>query len=75
MKRLHVHIAVDDLEQSIRFYALFAAEPTVRQADCAKWQLEDPRVNFTISTRSAKQGPDHFVAWESDREASARAGC
>jgi len=51
MKRLHVHVSVDDLAQSIRFYStLFAAEPTVLKADYAKWMLDDPRVNFAIST-------------------------
>jgi hypothetical protein len=51
MKRLHVHVSVEDIEQSVRFYsALFAAEPTVAKADYAKWMLEDPRVNFAIST-------------------------
>jgi lactoylglutathione lyase len=52
---------VHDLEQSIRFYkALFDAEPTVRKDDYAKWQLEDPRVNFAISKRGAKAGLDHL---------------
>jgi catechol 2,3-dioxygenase-like lactoylglutathione lyase family enzyme len=61
MKRLHVHVSVDDLAQSARFYsALFAAEPTVVKADYAKWMLDDPRVNFAISTRSGKSGLDHF---------------
>jgi Glyoxalase/Bleomycin resistance protein/Dioxygenase superfamily len=51
MKRLHVHVSVDDLSQSIRFYStLFAAAPTVLKDDYAKWMLEDPRVNFAIST-------------------------
>jgi catechol 2,3-dioxygenase-like lactoylglutathione lyase family enzyme len=50
MKRLHVHVSVNDLAQSIRFYStLFAAEPTVVKADYAKWMLDDPRVNFAIS--------------------------
>src|SRR5260370_36481015 len=50
MKRLHVHVAVDDLAQSIRFYStLFAAKPTVIKDDYAKWMLDDPRVNFAIS--------------------------
>ena len=56
MKRFHVHVNVDDLAQSIRFYAtLFAAEPTVVKEDYAKWMLDDPRVNFAISigTRDA----------------------
>ena len=61
MKRLHVHLAVDDLSQSIRFYsALFASEPSVTKPDYAKWMLDDPRVNFAISTRSARKGLDHF---------------
>src|SRR3990170_3501327 len=61
MKRFHVHVAVHDLEESIRFYkALFDAEPTVRRDDYAKWQLEDPRVNFAISRRGAKTGVDHL---------------
>ena len=55
MKRLHVHVSVRDLEQSIRFYsALFAAEPAVRKPDYAKWMLDDPRVNFAISTRAGR---------------------
>jgi hypothetical protein len=50
MKRLHVHVAVNDLAQSIRFYStLFAAGPAVVKEDYAKWMLEDPRVNFAIS--------------------------
>jgi Glyoxalase/Bleomycin resistance protein/Dioxygenase superfamily len=61
MKRFHVHVAVHDLEKSIRFYkAMFDAEPTVRKADYAKWQLEDPRINFAISQRGAKTGVDHL---------------
>jgi len=53
MKRFHVHLAVSDLEASIRFYtALFAAEPDVAKEDYAKWMLEDPYVNFAISQRS-----------------------
>jgi catechol 2,3-dioxygenase-like lactoylglutathione lyase family enzyme len=50
MKRLHVHVSVNDLAQSIQFYStLFATEPTVVKDDYAKWMLEDPRVNFAIS--------------------------
>jgi len=61
VKRLHVHVAVHDLQQSIRFYsALFAAEPAVKNDDYAKWMLDDPRVNFAISTRSTKAGLDHL---------------
>jgi len=61
MKRLHVHVAVADLEASIRFYsALFAAEPTSVKGDYAKWMLDDPRVNFAISTRSPVKGLNHL---------------
>src|SRR6201993_151714 len=55
MKRMHVHVAVDDLAQSTRFYStLFAAEPTVIKDDYVKWMLEDPRVNFAISTHPGR---------------------
>ena len=61
MKRLHVHVAVHDIKQSVRFYsALFAAQPTVLKDDYAKWMLDDPRVNFAISARGAKAGLDHL---------------
>jgi catechol 2,3-dioxygenase-like lactoylglutathione lyase family enzyme len=56
-----VHVAVDDLAQSVRFYStLFAAEPTVLESDYAKWMLEDPRVNFAISARGGKAGVQHL---------------
>jgi len=61
MKRMHVHVAVDHLKRSIGFYsALFAAEPAVTKADYAKWMLDDPRVNFAISTRGRQAGLDHL---------------
>ena len=61
MKRFHVHVGVRDLQQSIRFYsAMFAAAPTVRKPDYVKWMLDDPRVNFAISTRTEKSGLDHL---------------
>ena len=58
MKRMHVHVAVDDLTASINFYsALFAAEPSIVKRDYAKWMLDDPRVNFAISARGRAAGP------------------
>jgi catechol 2,3-dioxygenase-like lactoylglutathione lyase family enzyme len=61
MKRLHVHVAVENLPRSIGFYsALFAAEPAVVKSDYAKWMLDDPRVNFAISTRGREAGLDHL---------------
>lgn len=62
MKRLHVHVGVADLDQSIGFYStLFAAEPTVVKADYAKWMLDDPRVNFAISSGDhARKGIEHL---------------
>jgi catechol 2,3-dioxygenase-like lactoylglutathione lyase family enzyme len=60
MKRLHLHIGVQDLDRSIAFYeTLFGAAPTVVESDYAKWMLEDPRVNLAISTRSGWAGVDH----------------
>jgi catechol 2,3-dioxygenase-like lactoylglutathione lyase family enzyme len=61
MKRFHVHVSVDDLAQSVRFYStLFSAEPTVLKDDYAKWMLDDPRVNFAISTGSGEAGISHL---------------
>ena len=61
LKRLHVHVGVEDLDQSILFYStLFATEPTVTKPDYAKWMLEDPRVNFAISSGNARNGIKHL---------------
>jgi catechol 2,3-dioxygenase-like lactoylglutathione lyase family enzyme len=61
MKRFHVHVAVDDLAESIRFYStLFGATPTVTEVDYAKWMIEDPRVNFAISSRGREMGVNHL---------------
>ena len=61
MKRFHVHVAVEDLSQSVRFYStLFGAEPTVVESDYAKWMLENPRVNFAISQRGGAAGVQHL---------------
>src|SRR6202167_3382161 len=70
MKRLHVHVAVDSLPQSITFYsALFAAQPAMVKTDYARWMLDDPRVNFAISTRGRQAGLDHLgIQVENDDE-------
>jgi hypothetical protein len=69
MKRLHVHVAVDDLQHSIGFYsALFAAQPSVTKTDYAKWMLDDPRVNFAISTRGRQAGLDHLGIQVEDKD-------
>ncbi len=61
MKRFHVHLHVDDLAKNIAFYSrLFDAEPARVESDYAKWMLDDPRVNFAISTRGSKPGLDHL---------------
>lgn len=61
MKRMHIHLRVTDLAHNIRFYsALFAAEPAVIKDDYAKWMLDDPRINFAISTRTGDTGLDHL---------------
>lgn len=60
MTRLHLHVRVPELPASIAFYrALFGAEPSVRKNDYAKWMLDDPAVNFAISTRGSGVGLDH----------------
>jgi len=69
MKRFHVHVHVDDLAQSVAFYAkLFAAEPARLEADYAKWMLDDPRINFAISARGGVRGVDH-LGFQVDDEA------
>lgn len=61
MKRMHIHVGVESLDQSIGFYnALFGAQPVKTKTDYAKWMLDDPAVNFAISTRSGKTGLDHL---------------
>ncbi len=61
MKRFHVHIHVDNLQASVGFYSrLFGAEPSRQETDYAKWMLDDPRVNFAISTRGTTPGLDHL---------------
>ena len=62
MKPLHIHVTVKDLEASIGFYkTLFDQPPSVEKDDYAKWMLDDPRVNFAISsTGSDKSGFDHL---------------
>ncbi len=69
MKRFHVHLHVEDLAKSIAFYSqLFAAEPARIEGDYAKWMLDDPRLNFAISTRGARPGIDHMGFQTDDAE-------
>ena len=72
MKRLHVHVSVDNMTDSIRFYSgMFAASPTVLKDDYAKWMLEDPRMNFAISQRGAPVGLNHLgIQVEAESELS-----
>jgi catechol 2,3-dioxygenase-like lactoylglutathione lyase family enzyme len=74
MKRLHVNLAVQDLDATIRFYSgLFGAPPTVVEPDYAKWMLDDPRVNFAVSTKGVggcggrQPGLDHLGIQVEDR--------
>ncbi|MES2635724.1 MAG: ArsI/CadI family heavy metal resistance metalloenzyme [Pseudomonadota bacterium] len=61
MKRMHLHVSVDDMTKSIEFYnSLFGVAPTVVKSDYAKWMLDDPLVNFAISNRGAAPGLDHI---------------
>ncbi len=60
MKRMHIHVGVESIDRSVKFYnALFGAEPVKTKHDYAKWMLDDPRINFAISTR-VTQGVDHL---------------
>ena len=70
MKRFHVHVSVENLSESIRFYsALFNQIPTIEKPDYAKWMMEDPRINFAISKRGAGAGVDHLgIQVETDDE-------
>lgn len=61
MKRFHIHVGVENLQQSVQFYStLFGQKPTKLKEDYAKWMLEDPRLNFAISTRTNDKGVDHL---------------
>ena len=61
MKRFHLHVGVKDLEKSVQFYStLFGTAPSVEKPDYAKWMLDDPRINFAISTRDPKHGVNHL---------------
>jgi catechol-2,3-dioxygenase len=69
MKRLHVHLSVPEMQSAIKFYSqMFGSAPTKQKPDYAKWQLEDPMVNFAISTRSSKIGLDHLGIQVSDEK-------
>ena len=76
MRRIHIGLNVKDLDASIRFYSsLFDAEPSVAKADYAKWMLEDPRVNFSITTRCDSQKGVHFgIQVDSEAELEEAAG-
>lgn len=70
MKRFHVHISVENLEESVAFYSgMFGESPVVRKEDYAKWMLDDPKINLAISRRGLKSGLDHLgVQVESEEE-------
>ena len=70
MKRLHVSLAVGDLDRSIAFYTtLFGTAPTVQKPDYAKWMLDDPCVNFVLDAKCGRLGVDHLgIQVESDAE-------
>ena len=72
MKRMHLNVSVSDLAASIAFYnSLFDSEPSVIKTDYAKWMLDDPRVNFAITTRGENKGVDHLgIQVENDTELS-----
>lgn len=61
MKRMHVMLKVENLNESIEFYStLFGVAPTKQKEDYAKWMLDDPRVNFSIAEREGIKGIEHL---------------
>lgn len=70
MSRIHIHIAVGSIDDNVNFYsALFGAQPEMVKSDYVKWSLENPAVNFSISSRGAKTGIDHIgIQAESETE-------
>jgi hypothetical protein len=73
MKRMHIHVSVPNIAASIPFYSkMFASEPTVIKSDYAKWQLEDPKINFAISARGAVLGVNHLGIQVDDQTGSTR---
>lgn len=69
MKRLHVHLTVPNLDKGIHFYSqMFGEKPSKQKTDYAKWQLNDPQINFAISTRGSKPGLDHLGIQVSDED-------
>jgi extradiol dioxygenase family protein len=70
MKRMHIHLSVDDLDKNIKFYTtMFGAEPTIQHSDYAKWRLEDPSVNFAVSDKGRDSGLNHLgLELDSDEE-------
>ncbi|MAR81712.1 MAG: glyoxalase/bleomycin resistance/dioxygenase family protein [Gammaproteobacteria bacterium] len=61
MAKMHIHVSVDNLEKSIKFYnSLFGSKPSKQKKDYAKWELEDPKINLAISERGTKPGVDHL---------------
>ncbi|HVO88894.1 MAG TPA: ArsI/CadI family heavy metal resistance metalloenzyme [Casimicrobiaceae bacterium] len=76
MKRFHVHVAVNSIDESVRFYSqVFGAAPSVVKPDFAKWMLEDPRINFAISARGAQAGVNHLgIQVDTDDELKALRG-
>ena len=76
MKRFHVHMAVEDIERNVRFYStVFGAAPTVLKPDYAKWMLDDPRVNFSITSHGTRKGVDHLgIQVDDDTELAVVAG-
>ena len=69
MKRMHIHISVEDLDKNIEFYsAMFGTQPTVQQVDYAKWRLDEPSINFAVSAKGRTVGLNH-LGFELDSDA------
>lgn len=70
MKRMHIHIAVNEMADSIAFYStIFGEIPTVERDDYAKWEVDEPAINFAISNRGHTSGINHLgIQVESEAE-------
>jgi catechol 2,3-dioxygenase-like lactoylglutathione lyase family enzyme len=61
MKRLHVHVSVNDLQHAVRFYTdVFDSRPCCAGRNYANWRVQQPPVNFTASVGHGPAGALHL---------------
>ena len=62
-QRIHVALAVTDLERSIEFYrVLFGREPTKVRPKYSKFEVADPPLNLALNESTGPTGPVNPVA-------------